>query len=50
MGHTISHTNLKIGLVNREVLPETFFLLVIMTADAQAGPFFSVKHYAYQLM
>jgi hypothetical protein len=26
-------------LITREVLPETYFLLVIMAADAQAGPF-----------
>ena len=26
-------------LIPREVLPETYFLLVIMTAGAQAGPF-----------
>ena len=26
-------------LISREVLPETYFLLVIMAADAQAGPF-----------
>jgi hypothetical protein len=26
-------------LITREVLPETYYLLVIMAADAQAGPF-----------
>jgi hypothetical protein len=30
-------------LITREVLPETYFLLVIMAADAQAGPFFAVS-------
>jgi hypothetical protein len=25
--------------ITREVLPETYFLLVIMAADAQVGPF-----------
>jgi hypothetical protein len=30
-------------LITREVLPETYFLLVIMAADAQAGPVFQFQ-------
>ena len=38
--------------ITREVLPETYFLLVIMASDAQAGPFLqfqSNKHLGYKL-
>ena len=32
-------SEIEAPLITREVLPETYFLLVIMAADAQAGPF-----------
>jgi hypothetical protein len=37
-GHTL-RSFIEAPLITREVLPETYFLLVIMAADAQAGPF-----------
>ena len=37
-GHTL-RSLIEAPLITREVLPETYFLLVIMAADAQAGPF-----------
>jgi hypothetical protein len=37
-GNTIG-SPIEAPLISREVLPETYFLLVIMAADAQAGPF-----------
>ena len=36
-GHSLSF-RIEAPLISREVLPETYFLLV-MAADAQAGPF-----------
>jgi hypothetical protein len=32
-------SEIEASLITREVLPETYFLLVIKAADAQAGPF-----------
>jgi hypothetical protein len=32
-------SEIEAPLIDREVVPETYFLLVIMEADAQAGPF-----------
>ena len=32
-------SEIEAPLITREVLPETYFLLVIMVADAQARPF-----------
>ena len=32
-------SRIEAPLISREVVPETYFLLVIMAADAQAGPF-----------
>jgi hypothetical protein len=32
-------SQIEAPLISREVLPETYFLLVIMAADAQAGQF-----------
>ena len=37
-GYTL-RSEIEAPLITREVLPETYFLLVIMPADAQAGPF-----------
>jgi hypothetical protein len=37
-GYTLSSV-IEAPLITREVLPETYFLLVIMAADAQARPF-----------
>ena len=37
-GYTL-RSEIEAPLITREVLPETYFLLVIMAADAQAGPF-----------
>ena len=37
-GYTL-RSPIEAPLITREVLPETYFLLVIMAADAQAGPF-----------
>ena len=37
-GYTL-RSLIEAPLITREVLPETYFLLVIMAADAQAGPF-----------
>ena len=37
-GNTI-RSPIEAPLISREVLPETYFLSVIMAADAQAGPF-----------
>ena len=37
-GNTL-RSPIEAPLISREVLPETYFLLVIMAADAQAGPF-----------
>ena len=38
-GGYILRSEIEAPLITREVLPETYFLLVIMAADAQAGPF-----------
>ena len=32
-------SRIEAPLITREVLPETYFLLVVRAADAQAGPF-----------
>ena len=40
-------SRIEAPLITREVLPETYFLLVIMAADAQAGPFLQFQHHAY---
>jgi hypothetical protein len=45
-GHSLC-SRIEAPLISREVLPETYFLLVIMTADAPAHHFYSFKHYAY---
>jgi hypothetical protein len=37
-GYTL-RSEIEAPLITREVLPETYFLLVNMAADAQAGPF-----------
>ena len=37
-GHSL-HFRIEAPLISREVLPETYFLSVIIAADAQAGPF-----------
>ena len=37
-GNTL-RSPIEAPLISREVLPETYFLLVIMAADAHAGPF-----------
>jgi hypothetical protein len=37
-GNTL-RSPIEAPLISREVLPETYFLLVSMAADAQAGPF-----------
>ncbi len=37
-GYTL-RSEIEAPLITREVLPETYFLLVIMAADAQARPF-----------
>jgi hypothetical protein len=37
-GYTL-RSEIEAPLITREVLPETYFLLVIMAVDAQAGPF-----------
>jgi hypothetical protein len=37
-GYTL-RSAIEAPLITREVLPQTYFLLVIMAADAQAGPF-----------
>jgi hypothetical protein len=37
-GYTL-RSEIEAPLITREVLLETYFLLVIMAADAQAGPF-----------
>jgi hypothetical protein len=37
-GYTLRF-EIEAPLITREVLPETYFLLVIMAGDAQAGPF-----------
>jgi hypothetical protein len=37
-GYTL-RSEIEAPLITREVLPETYFLSVIMAADAQAGPF-----------
>jgi hypothetical protein len=37
-GHTLRSV-IEAPLITREVLPETYFLSVIMAADAQARPF-----------
>ena len=37
-GYTLRSV-IEAPLITREVLPETYFLLVIMAADAQARPF-----------
>ena len=37
-GHSL-RSRIEAPLISREVVPETYFLLVIMAADAQAGPF-----------
>jgi hypothetical protein len=37
-GYTL-RSPIEAPLITREVLPETYFLLVIMAADAQARPF-----------
>jgi hypothetical protein len=34
-------------LISREVLPETYFLSVIMAADAREDHFYSFKDHAY---
>ena len=41
-GNTL-RSPIEAPLISREVLPETYFLLVIMAADAQAGPFLQVS-------
>jgi hypothetical protein len=41
-GHTL-RSLIEAPLITREVLPETYFLLVIMAADAQARQFFTVS-------
>ena len=41
-GHSL-RSRIEAPLITREVVPETYFLLVIMAADAQAGPFFAVS-------
>ena len=43
-GYTL-RSEIEAPLITREVLPETYFLLVIMAADAQARPFYSFKHH-----
>ena len=40
-GHSL-RSRIEAPLICREVLPETYFLMVIMAADAQAGPFLQV--------
>ena len=40
-GHSLRF-RIEAPLITREVLPETYFLLVIMAADAQAGPVSSI--------
>ena len=50
-GYTL-RSEIEAPLITREVLPETYFLSVIMAADAQAGPFLQFlknKHHAYRL-
>ena len=37
-GHSLRF-RIEAPLISREVLPETYFLLVIMGSDAQARPF-----------
>jgi hypothetical protein len=37
-GYTL-RSEIEAPFITREVLPETYFLLVIMAADAQARPF-----------
>ena len=37
-GHSL-RSRIEAPLISREVVPETHFLMVIMAADAQAGPF-----------
>ena len=37
-GHSLGSW-IEAPLISREVLPETYFLSVVMAADAQAGPF-----------
>jgi hypothetical protein len=37
-GYTL-RSEIEAPLITREVLPETYFLLAIMAADAQARPF-----------
>ena len=36
-GHSL-RSLIEAPLITREVLPETYFLLVVMAANAQAGP------------
>jgi hypothetical protein len=44
-GYTL-RSEIEAPLITREVFAETYFLLVIMVADAQAGPFLQIKHHA----
>jgi hypothetical protein len=41
-GYTL-RSEIEAPLITREVLPETYFLLVIMAADAQARPFLQLQ-------
>ena len=41
-GHSL-RSRIEAPLISPEVLPETYFLLVVMAVDAQAGPFFTLS-------
>jgi hypothetical protein len=41
-GHSLRSLT-EAPLISQEFLPETYFLLVIMAADAQAGPFLQLQ-------
>jgi hypothetical protein len=44
--YRILRSLIEAPLITREVLLETYFLLVIMAADAQARPLLQFKHHA----